>query len=259
MADVDAPKRLRMFAGPNGSGKTTLVHRLAKEFSPRGVFQLHQFVNADEILLDLHSGRGVDFKQYGLAVTRHDVMRALRQSARLGRFTAILKSLSIRQSRLMTARGGSRIDVAAAIADFLREELLEAGRSFAFETVMSHPNKVEFFARARAADYRTYLYFVATRSPEFNIHRVENRVAVGGHTVPRHKIVERYHRSLALVGQTLEHAYRAYFFDNSGPEPRWLAELTPDKQLQLKVPPGAVPKWFRTWVASPFRYGGSTP
>jgi hypothetical protein len=62
---AETPKRLRMFAGPNESGKTSLVRKLAREFSPDGLFQLHNFINADDLDRDLHEGRGIllDFSE----------------------------------------------------------------------------------------------------------------------------------------------------------------------------------------------------
>ncbi len=141
---------------------------------------------------------------------------------------------------------------AAAVADYLREELLAAGCSFSFETVMSHRNKVDFFARAREAGYRTYLYFVATESPLVNLHRIETRGALGGHLVPREKAIERYHRCLELVADALQHAERAFLFDNSGAAPVWLAELTPAGRLNLQVPQTSLPGWFRACVSPHF-------
>ncbi len=78
--------------------------------------------------------------------------------------------------------------VAAAIANFLREELLACERSFAFETVMSHESKVNFLAKARSQGYKTYLYFITTDSAELNVERVKQRVARGGHDVLPEKI-----------------------------------------------------------------------
>src|SRR5205085_3831240 len=65
---LDAPKRVRMFAGPNGSGKTSLVRKLAREFTADGLFQLHQFINADSIFRDLQEGRGVAIESLGRTV-----------------------------------------------------------------------------------------------------------------------------------------------------------------------------------------------
>jgi hypothetical protein len=76
-------KRLRMFAGPNGSGKTSLVRDLAKEFSPQGLFQLHQFVNADDIYRDLHTGKTIAWGYGGRCLGRDQVREALISGGRL--------------------------------------------------------------------------------------------------------------------------------------------------------------------------------
>ena len=73
-------------------------------------------------------------------------------------------------------------------------------------------------------------------------------VALWGHTVPEDKIVERYERCLGLVGEALAHAYRAFLFDNSGTEPVWLAQVTPEREWQFKVAADALPAWFKKWV-----------
>ena len=253
----DAPKRLRMFAGPNGSGKTSLAQKLAKEFSPDGLFQLHYFINADDIYRRLREGTGIPLEPLGRAVAAEEIRVALRDSGRLPANHPFPAAAEAANSRLTAPAGLVDAYAAAAVADFLREELLAAGRSFSFETVMSHRSKIDFFARARVLGYRTYLYFVATESPQLNVYRVRNRTALGGHDVPDNKVMERYERCLALVGDALSHAYRAFLFDNSGPEPTWLAEQTPEGELQPKVEPDDLPAWFRARVAP--RYKGLTP
>lgn len=140
--------------------------------------------------------------------------------------------------------------LAASLVDFLREELLRRGAPFTFETVMSHASKVEFFARARAVGYKTYLYFVCTNAAELNVERVRLRVGQGGHSVPEDKIRERYYRCLALVNAALKYAYRAYFFDNSEEEPIWLAEFDDVGRCNLKVKEVDLPAWFRDNVES---------
>jgi predicted ABC-type ATPase len=251
------PKRLRMFAGPNGSGKTSLVRKLAREFSPDGLFQLHQFINADDLFRDLQEGRGIFLSSLGRAVSAEQVRSALVAGGRLSPDHPFLEALQVVNLRLMAPAEVTDAYAAAAVADFLRDELLAAGQSFSFETVMSHRSKTEFFARARALCYRTYLYFIATESSHLNVYRVKNRTALGGHDVPETKIVERYERCLQLVGEALSHAYRAFLFDNSGPEPVWLAQLTPEGELQLKVSPDLLPAWFRSSVAP--HYPGLIP
>jgi predicted ABC-type ATPase len=143
--------------------------------------------------------------------------------------------------------------VAAALADFLRDGLFAAGQSFAFETVMSHRSKTDFFALARATGYRTYLYFIATDLSALNVERVKNRVALGGHSVPEEKIQQRYDRCLRLVREAIASATRAFLLDNTGAEPVWLAERTPEGAFRIEVPTTALPTWFRTWVEPHFR------
>lgn len=243
-------KRLRMFAGPNGSGKTSLAMKLAREFSPNGLFRLHSYINPDDIHRALISGSGLPFADYRITVSWNQLRSWLAACGRLGLDHPFLKVARLENSLLTDPSKTCDPYVAGAIADFLREELYEAEQSFSFETVMSHPDKVKFFARAKAAGYRTYLYFVATESPALNLYRIANRVELGGHSVPEEKVIERYHRSLELLGEALVHAHRAYLFDNSGTEPIWLAELTPDAKLQLKISSASLPDWFRTRLST---------
>ncbi len=241
----DGIKRLRMFAGPNGSGKTSLIHTFAREFSPPGLFSLHHFINADDLARALQSN-GIDFDDYGLMVTWPQLRDALLGAGRLRSDHPFLAAGQVHNARLTAPAGTWDGYVAASIADFLREELLACGQSFSFETVMSHASKIDFFARARADGYRTYLYFIATDSSKLNIARVKTRVATGGHDVPDNKIVERYARCLQLVRDALAHAHRAFLFDNSGAEPVWLAEFGPHGECELQVSEDALPHWFKT-------------
>jgi predicted ABC-type ATPase len=241
----DAPARLRMFAGPNGSGKTTLAYSLAKEFSALGVFHAYQYINADQLQVAL-TGTGVDFSVFGVPANPASVRGFVEQSHRFRDVESGFRSAHWLGDRIFVPDCDSY--TAAAVADFLREELLRQHRSFTFETVMSHPSKVEFFQRALNEGYRTYLYFVATRIPQLNVSRVRRRIRLGGHDVPDEKVVARYHRALRLLPEAMRFAYRAFFFDNSDKPSRWLGERTPEGRLILKVPNKSLPRWFRAHV-----------
>jgi predicted ABC-type ATPase len=104
---------------------------------------------------------------------------------------------------------------AQSIADFQRDSCLQHKMSFSFETVMSHPSKVELMARARDQGYDVTLFFVATSDPEINVRRVEGRVSTGGHDVPHDRIRARYARSLQLLSHAALVARRTVVFDNS--------------------------------------------
>ena len=93
----------------------------------------------------------------------------------------------------------ARVAEAQRIADAQRNDCLERRVSFSFETVMSHPSKIEVLKQARHLGYTVVLYFVGTESPALNVERVKQRVALGGHDVPHDRIVARYERTMALL------------------------------------------------------------
>lgn len=104
---------------------------------------------------------------------------------------------------------------AAVRAAEIRERCLREGRSLAFETVLSMPDKVDFIQRARQAGFFVRLFFVGTDDPSINAKRVALRVMEGGHDVPIGKIIARYTRSLANCSVAARIADRVYVYDNS--------------------------------------------
>jgi predicted ABC-type ATPase len=100
-------------------------------------------------------------------------------------------------------------------ADDQRTIWLNNRQSMAFETVMSHPSKIEFMQSAKDAGYRIMLVFVGLSSPELSLQRVSQRFQSGGHNVPRDKIMARYDRVMALLPNALQVADRALIYDNS--------------------------------------------
>ena len=114
------------------------------------------------------------------------------------------------------------------------------------ETVFSHPAKIDILKKAQAAGFRTYMYFVATETPQVNIRRIQQRVKSGGHNVPEDKTVARYYRCLEQVKYALPYLNRAYFFDNSSDQPLFFAEYELGKGFQLYSE--LVPEWFKHFV-----------
>ena len=104
---------------------------------------------------------------------------------------------------------------AAIRAAEVREQCLQDGRSLAFETVLSMPDKIDFIQRAKQAGFFVRLFFVGTDNPSINAKRVALRVMEGGHDVPISKIISRYTRSLANCSVAARIADRAYIYDNS--------------------------------------------
>ncbi len=115
----------------------------------------------------------------------------------------------------LTGSYESRTREAQKIADERRAACLRSRVDFSFETVMSHVSKVEFLRACRDQGYDTVLYFVSTQSPELNVARVAQRVALGGHDVDRDRIISRYARAMDYLPLALSVAARAAVFDNS--------------------------------------------
>lgn len=133
---------------------------------------------------------------------------------------------------------------AARRAAEIREACLAEGRSLAFETVLSMPDKLDFIRRARQVGFFVRVFFVGTDNPSINAKRVALRVMQGGHDVPIAKIIDRYQRSLVNCGVALCLADRAYVYDNSIEDA--LARLlfrTADGQLVKTY--GSINPWAR--------------
>jgi predicted ABC-type ATPase len=235
-----SPPRLRMFAGPNGSGKTTVKMNLNKPAHWFGVY-----LNPDDLEAEIRRTGQLSLATLNLVVTSDEIQRYFAQSH-------FLQSHNLHSLASQITCPGEDIDfggiafnsyLASVLADFLRRKALDDGRSLSFETVMSHPDKVEFLKEAQGRGFRTYLYFIATEDPEINIQRVKNRVTAGGHDVPVEKIVDRYHRSLQLLGSALRYTHRAFLFDTSEAEPWYVAEVTNGQTIELKRNQ-EIPSWF---------------
>jgi predicted ABC-type ATPase len=154
-----------------------------------------------------------------------------------------------------------RVAQAQIIADERRDACIEAKRSFSFETVMSHPSKIDVLIRARAAGFLVQLFFVGTDDPQTNVERVGVRVADGGHDVPKDRIVARWHRTMGLLHQAIERSDRAFVFDNSPTRPfaggpRLVFRRTSPAPGVVEVEQFApIPDWVRAYVLEPLRVG----
>ncbi|MBM97053.1 MAG: hypothetical protein CMI09_14545 [Oceanospirillaceae bacterium] len=212
--------RLRLIAGPNGSGKTTLANYLMQEHP---TISLGQYLNPDDIAKHIH-----------------------------------LDLQSLNASCTPAQENDQRSKLAQQIAMGLRQDWVDCGRPFTYESVMSHAGHIEFVRSARQKGFRTSLYFVCTNAADLNVSRVAQRVDMGGHDVPEDKIRGRYARSLTNLRGMLEHCDRAYFFDNS----RKLTFLGEMDAQTLILDEAAInreqPRWFleavlRKWESSRIR------
>lgn len=250
-----AVPRLRMFAGPNGSGKSTIKNAVEAAIGPES-FGI--YINPDEIEKEIRLSSALDLRAYGVETSAPEVLGFFLQSSFLAKegLTEQCAALGFSDGKLSFASVPVNSYFASVAADYIRHKLLQAGVTFTFETVMSSPDKIDFLKKAQVAGFRTYLYYVATEDPEINISRVDTRVAEGGHPVPPEKIVSRYHRSLNLLADAVQHANRTYIFDNSSDTRVWIAEVTDGDILELKS--DTIPYWFKAALWDKFRSEGQS-
>jgi len=173
-------------AGPNGSGKSTILKAI------RNKFYSGPFVNADEIEKSFKEKKLLNpFAEYSLQITDKDFDLFIKGLGKSWIEKAAKENSTINiecvDGILLVRDNPSPYDAALA-ADFIRHKLLEIEETFTFETVLSHPSKIEFLQQSMDEGYKNYLYFICTVSPEINIERVHDRVKLGGHGVPVERI-----------------------------------------------------------------------
>lgn len=218
-----AIKRMRVFAGPNGSGKTTIFKGILKE----NKVNLGVYVNSDEIEAQLNVNSFIDFNDYQITLDKEQIQDFFKKSSfspSKRKEEDLYQKISIENNFLTTT---AVIDsyLAADLAEFIRQQLLFNGISFTYETVMSHPGKIDFLMKARQNGFKVYLYYVATEDPEININRVKLRIEQDGHSVPEEVITSRYYKSLNNLREAVKQTDRAYIFDNSESQANLIAEI----------------------------------
>jgi len=109
-------------------------------------------------------------------------------------------------------------EVLAASRLFLREigQFVRRRDDFAFETTLSGRNYLRLIRQLLADAWRVDLYYLWLPTIEMCIERVAERVAHGGHDIPRQAIVRRYPRSIAnLLTRYAPLCSSVVCFDNS--------------------------------------------
>lgn len=104
---------------------------------------------------------------------------------------------------------------AAVAADNMRNDMIDKGESFTFETVLSTDRNLKLLQRAKEKGYFIRCIYVLTADSSINLNRVKVRAASGGHDVPKEKIISRYNKALKLVPELLEICDVCHIYDNS--------------------------------------------
>ncbi|MBL7706377.1 MAG: hypothetical protein JNM21_12610 [Taibaiella sp.] len=238
--------RLRIFAGPNGSGKSTLYEAFAKKYDAG------KFLNADLIENELSVKGFIDLDDYNLSLSQED-LTSFYKTERAS--SLIQKSIDehykidihIEENMIVDVEKEVHSYEGALISTFLRHHFQRNRLDYCFETVMSHPSKIDEVIEAKQNNYKAYLYFICIDDPEVNISRVGNRVQKGGHNVNPDKISSRYYSTLKNLISMIENIDKCYLFDNSGAAFKLIAKIS-GKGLQLEVGPEDFPNWFIEYV-----------
>ncbi|AFU69949.1 addiction module toxin protein, zeta toxin-like protein [Psychroflexus torquis ATCC 700755] len=233
-------KRLRMFAGPNGSGKTTVFNEIKIEYD----LDLGIYLNADEIEKKLKKKNSISISDFNLSaevgskfndfISSHTLFRKAENDG-------YKIDLTFEDGLILNHNSRTHSYEASILTDFLRQELIKSGQKLSFETVMSHPSKIETLKFSKQKNYKNYLYFISTESVEINKSRVIERVLNGGHPVPPIKIEERYYRSLEMLQDAIKSTYRTFIFDNSESKSRLILDIHKAKTVTYQS--DRIPNW----------------
>jgi len=114
------------------------------------------------------------------------------------------------------------------------DELMEAGKDFAFETTLATRHYVQLIARAKQKGYEITLLYFWLHSPEQARLRVAERVAKGGHHIEDEVVERRYFRGISnffkLYSKTCDNWS---LFDNTEGEPNLIAEGGKDYDVSI--------------------------
>ena len=141
---------------------------------------------------------------------------------------------------------------AARMLDGLRAHNIKEGVGFITETVFSDPvgAKLDMLRAAIEVGYDVTLVYIGLTSARLSALRVDQRVARGGHDVPRDRIASRYTRSLANLKQAIAFVPTVKLYDNSSADDPFQHVATfHDGVLTVRMK-GRLPMWTRGIVPS---------
>ncbi len=144
---------------------------------------------------------------------------------------------------------------AARILDTARDRMIDDGIGFITETVFSDPHgaKLGMMRKAVDAGYAVTLVFICVAAPQVSVLRVGQRVAGGGHDVPRDRIIARYARSLANLKKALDVVPSIKLYDNSSLDEEYQLVATFQDGTVTYRAPGRLPAWTRGIVPAKAR------
>ena len=144
----------------------------------------------------------------------------------------------------------------------LLERAIDQHLDFAFETTLGGQTMTELLDRAASDGLAVHGWFAGLQSVELHLERVRQRVARGGHDIPREKIVERYDAGRKNLIRLLPQLASLRVYDNSAeaapgqgltPAPRLLLHCIERKIVvptKLRSLLADTPQWAKPIVAA---------
>lgn len=144
----------------------------------------------------------------------------------------------------------------------LLERAIDRHLDFAFETTLGGQTMTELLERAASEGLAVHVWFAGLQGVELHLERVRQRVARGGHDIPREKIVERYDGGRKNLIRLLPRLASVRVYDNSAeaapgrgltPAPRLLLHCVDRKIVaptKLRSLLADTPQWAKPIVAA---------
>ncbi|MGE5186317.1 MAG: zeta toxin family protein [Acidobacteriota bacterium] len=141
---------------------------------------------------------------------------------------------------------------AARVLDATRDRMIDDRLGFITETVFSDPygEKLAMLRNAVDAGYDVTLVYIGIANAELASRRVDQRLAHGGHDVPRDRLASRYERSLANLKRAIELVPTVELFDNSFVDEPYRHVASFEQGTPVHRAVGILPAWCRGLVPS---------
>ena len=144
----------------------------------------------------------------------------------------------------------------------LLERAIDQRLDFAFETTLGGETMPQLLERAAGEGFAVHVWFAGLTDVDLHVERVRQRVARGGHDIPREKIVERYDGARKNLVRLLPALASLRVYDNSAeadpgrgltPAPRLLLHSVERKIIaptKLRSLLADTPQWAKPIVAA---------
>lgn len=144
----------------------------------------------------------------------------------------------------------------------LLKRAIDQHLDFAFETTLGGQTMTELLERAASDGLAVHVWFAGLQNVELHLERVRQRVARGGHDIPRAKIVERYDAGRNNLIRLLPYLASLRVYDNSAdaapaqgltPAPRLLLHCIEQRIVaptKLRSLLADTPEWAKPIVAA---------